>query len=82
MTPTVIATRSDRIQRILEHLRQQSTDTVAQLVPFGPGQYTDPGLAQRERELRALIQHFVGDAALLGFTLAELITQLRNEEKK
>ncbi|MDQ6769001.1 MAG: GntR family transcriptional regulator [Gemmatimonadota bacterium] len=39
-------------------------------------------LAHRERELRALIQHFVGDAALLGFTLAELISQLRNEEKK
>ena len=39
-------------------------------------------LAHRERELRALIQHFVGEAALLGFTLAELITQLRNEEKK
>jgi len=39
-------------------------------------------LAHRERELRALIQHFVGDAALLGFTLAELITRLRNEEKK
>src|SRR6267378_1934060 len=39
-------------------------------------------LAHRERELRALIQHFVGDAALLGFTLAELITQLRKEEKK
>jgi GntR family transcriptional regulator len=38
--------------------------------------------AHRERELRALIQHFVGDAALLGFTLAELITQLRNQEKK
>src|SRR6202166_981634 len=38
--------------------------------------------AHRERELRALIQHFVGDAALLGFTLAELITQLRKEEKK
>jgi len=39
-------------------------------------------LAHRERELRALIQHFVGNAALLGFTLAELITELRNEEKK
>jgi GntR family transcriptional regulator len=39
-------------------------------------------LAHRQRELRALIQHFVGDAALLGFTLAELITELRNEEKK
>src|ERR1700738_5274604 len=39
-------------------------------------------LAHRERELRALIQHFVGDAALLGFTLAELIAELRNEEKK
>ena len=41
MTPTVIATRSDRIQRTLEHLRRQSTDTADQLVPFGPGQYTD-----------------------------------------
>ena len=36
----------------------------------------------RERELRALIKRFVGDAALLGFTLPELIDQLRNEEKK
>ncbi|MGH7650363.1 MAG: GntR family transcriptional regulator [Gemmatimonadaceae bacterium] len=38
--------------------------------------------AQRERELRTLIQRFIGDAALLGFTLPELMTQLRNEEKK
>jgi GntR family transcriptional regulator len=38
--------------------------------------------AHRERELRELIQRFVGDAALLGFTLHELISQLRNEEKK
>jgi GntR family transcriptional regulator len=36
----------------------------------------------RERELRALIERFVGDAALLGYTLPELISQLRNEEKK
>ena len=38
--------------------------------------------AHRERELRELIRRFVGDAALLGFTLPELINQLRNEEKK
>jgi len=38
--------------------------------------------AHRERELRELIRRFVGDAALLGFTLSELITQLRHEEKK
>src|ERR1700730_3149282 len=38
--------------------------------------------AHRERELRELIRRFVGDAALLGFTLSELITQLRNEAKK
>jgi GntR family transcriptional regulator len=38
--------------------------------------------AHRERELRELIRRFVGDAALLGFTLPELITQLRHEEKK
>ncbi len=37
--------------------------------------------AHRERELRVLIQRFVGDAALLGFTLPELIHQLRNGEK-
>jgi GntR family transcriptional regulator len=36
----------------------------------------------RERELRELIRRFVGDAALLGFTLSELISQLRHEEKK
>src|SRR4051812_7267334 len=38
--------------------------------------------AHRERELRSLIKRFVGEAALLGFTLPELIDQLRNEEKK
>jgi len=38
--------------------------------------------SHRERELRALIQRFIGDAAMLGFTLPELISQLRNEEKK
>ena len=38
--------------------------------------------AHRERELRSLIERFVGDAALLGFTLSELIDKLRHEEKK
>jgi GntR family transcriptional regulator len=38
--------------------------------------------SHRERELRELIRRFVGDAALLGFTLPELIDQLRHEEKK
>src|SRR2546421_3598621 len=38
--------------------------------------------AQRERELRDLIRRFVGDAAVLGFTLTELIEKLRHEEKK
>jgi GntR family transcriptional regulator len=38
--------------------------------------------ANRERELGELIRRFIGDAALLGFTLPELIIQLDNEEKK
>src|SRR4051794_32631149 len=38
--------------------------------------------AHRERALRDLIRRLIGDAALLGFTLPELIDQLRNEEKK
>src|SRR5437762_14302238 len=38
--------------------------------------------ARRERELRELIRRFIGDAAVLGFTLPELINQLRQEEKK
>ena len=38
--------------------------------------------SQRERDLRELIRRFVGDAAVLGFTLPELIEKLRNEEKK
>lgn len=38
--------------------------------------------AHRERALHELIVRFIGDAALLGFTLPELISQLRNEEKK
>jgi GntR family transcriptional regulator len=38
--------------------------------------------AHRERALHELIRRFIGDAALLGFTLPELISQLSNEEKK
>jgi len=38
--------------------------------------------AHRERELGVLTKRFIGDAALLGFTLPELISQLRNEEMK
>ncbi len=38
--------------------------------------------AHRERDLRELIGRFIGDAAVLGFTLPELIDKLRNEEKK
>jgi GntR family transcriptional regulator len=38
--------------------------------------------AHRERELRELIDRFVGDAALMGFTLPELINQLKHKEKK
>ena len=38
--------------------------------------------SHRERDLRDLIRRFVGDAAMLGFTLPELIEQLRHEEKK
>ncbi len=38
--------------------------------------------ANRERELSELIRQFVGEAALLGFTIPELIIQLSDEEKK
>lgn len=38
--------------------------------------------AHRTRELSELIQRFISDAALLGFTLPELVKALRNEEKK
>ena len=38
--------------------------------------------AHRERELRDLIHRFIGDAAVLGFTLPELIERISNEEKK
>ena len=51
MTPITVASRDDRIHRTLEHLRHQSTDLYDDLVPFGPAQYTDPAIAQRERDL-------------------------------
>ena len=38
--------------------------------------------ANRERELGELIRQFVGAAALMGFTIPELIIQLSDEEKK
>jgi phenylpropionate dioxygenase-like ring-hydroxylating dioxygenase large terminal subunit len=49
MSPTT-ASREDRVRRTLAHLRAGTTDEVEEVVPFGPEQYTDPAVAERERE--------------------------------
>ena len=51
MAPVTVASRADRINRTLEHLRDGSTDRGEDVVPFGPAQYTDPATAARERDL-------------------------------
>ncbi|WP_433506290.1 aromatic ring-hydroxylating oxygenase subunit alpha [Pseudonocardia halophobica] len=45
------APRGDRIRRALDHLRNDTTEEFDSVVPFGPEQYRDPGIAQRERDL-------------------------------
>ncbi len=46
-----IAPRETRIRRALEHVRHESTDEYATVSPFGPAEFRDPGIAERERTL-------------------------------
>ena len=46
-----IAPRETRIKRALEHVRNETTDEFDAVAPFGPEEYTDPRIAQRERDL-------------------------------
>ena len=46
-----IAPRESRIKRALEHVRNETTDEFDAVAPFGPEEYTDPRIAQRERDL-------------------------------
>jgi phenylpropionate dioxygenase-like ring-hydroxylating dioxygenase large terminal subunit len=43
--------RQDRIRRVLDHLRHGTTDEFDEPVRLGPGAYTDPDVARRERDL-------------------------------
>jgi len=43
--------RENRIRRLLELLREEKTDLTDSIRPFGPTEFTDPVLAQREREV-------------------------------
>lgn len=42
--------RQDRIRRALELLRNETTDKFEEVVAFAPGEFTDPVLAQDERD--------------------------------
>ncbi|HEX7595066.1 MAG TPA: GntR family transcriptional regulator [Gemmatimonadaceae bacterium] len=79
-----LAVNANTVARVYAQLERdgmlETRRGVGTFVPESPTRQATR--AHRERELRELIQRFVGDAALLGFTLPELINQLRNEEKK
>ncbi|BBZ05636.1 hypothetical protein MCHIJ_50730 [Mycolicibacterium chitae] len=45
-----IAPRADRIRRLLEHLRNETTDEFADVQTFDTKRYVDPEIAARERE--------------------------------
>jgi GntR family transcriptional regulator len=79
-----LAVNANTVARVYAQLERdgmlETRRGVGTFVPESPSPQATR--AHRERELRELIQRFVGDAALLGFTLPELINQLRNEEKK
>ncbi|AZG47668.1 aromatic ring-hydroxylating oxygenase subunit alpha [Gordonia insulae] len=42
--------RQDRIRRALELLRHETTDKFDEIIPFEPGEFTDPILAKDERD--------------------------------
>jgi len=43
--------RHERVRRALDHLRNGTTDQYEEITAFEAGEFTDPALAQREREL-------------------------------
>jgi phenylpropionate dioxygenase-like ring-hydroxylating dioxygenase large terminal subunit len=45
-----LAPRNDRIRRALDHLRRGTTDEFDAVTPFGPAEFTDPGIARTERD--------------------------------
>ncbi|MEV5835920.1 SRPBCC family protein [Nocardia sp. NPDC052112] len=45
------APREERIRRALTHLRNDTTDEFEHLTWFAPEEFTDPGIAKRERDL-------------------------------
>ena len=79
-----LAVNANTVARVYAQLERdgilETRRGVGTFVFAAPSPQTARG--HRKRELRELIRRFVGDAALLGFTLPELIDQLRNEEKK
>lgn len=50
MAPTDVD-RETRIRRLLELLREEKTDLAESIRPFGPTEFTDPVLAQKERDV-------------------------------
>ncbi|HEY1967622.1 MAG TPA: SRPBCC family protein [Pseudonocardia sp.] len=46
-----IPAREDRIRRALDHLRNGTTDEFPEIISFEAGEFTDPDIAAREREL-------------------------------
>lgn len=42
--------REDRIRRALDHLRNDTTDELDNVIPVDPSEFTDPSLAKRERD--------------------------------
>ena len=79
-----IAVNANTVARVYAQLERDGILETRRGVGTFVRESTSPqaALAHRERELRALIQNLFGDAALLGFTLPELISQIRKEEKK
>jgi phenylpropionate dioxygenase-like ring-hydroxylating dioxygenase large terminal subunit len=45
------AKRQERIRRVISHLKNKTTDLYEDLAAIHASEYTDPGVAQREREL-------------------------------
>ncbi|MBZ5735322.1 Rieske 2Fe-2S domain-containing protein [Nocardioides sp. TRM66260-LWL] len=51
MTSDVVTDREQRIRRALQHLRDETTDQVDDVVRFEATEFTDPDIAARERDL-------------------------------
>lgn len=60
-----IAPRESRIRRALDHLRNDTTDEFETVSPFGPEEFTDPGIAAKDRAVFGRVPSIIAHSSEL-----------------